>query len=274
MDLRLRGAAVLVTGGSRGLGREFALGFAEEGADIGICARSVDELEKTASEIRSRGVRCVAVTANLFESEDCRRAVDETARAFGRLDVLVNNASTSVDKTPASIENATDSQIMERFLGKTMAAIRCSRAAIPHMRKIGGGRIVCIGGTAARSVSRSGDNLSPGSGLPQGLGNSALANFSKYLAEELAGDRILVNVVHPHLVVTGRHASRVAAYARNHGLEEKDVEALFAKQIPIGRMIMPSDVTPFVLLFASPLAGATTGQAFAVDGGALRAVNY
>ncbi len=215
MDLKLRGAAVLVTGGSRGLGRDFALGFAAEGADVAICARDRAQLEATAAEIRAHGVKCVAISANLFDGADCQRVVDETAAAFGRLDVLVNNASTSVDKTPKSLEDATDNQLMERFLGKTMAAIRCARAALPHMRRAGGGRIVNIGGTAARSVFRPGELLSNASGLPQGLGNSSLANFSKYLAEEAAPDGILVNLVHPHVTRTSRHAG--APHAAREG---------------------------------------------------------
>jgi 3-oxoacyl-[acyl-carrier protein] reductase len=274
MDLQLRGAAVLVTGGSRGLGRDFALGFAEEGASVAICARDRAQLEATAADISARGVECVAISADLFEAADCQRVVEETVAAFGRLDVLVNNASTSVDKTPKSLEDATDAQLMERFLGKTMAAIRCARAAIPHMRKVGGGRIVNIGGTSARTVFRPGELLSNASGLPQGLGNSALANFSKYLAEEVARDGILVNLVHPHITRTSRHASRLAQRSKELGISEAEVEAEFLKQIPLGRIIESSDVTPLVLFLSSPLAGATTGQALAVDGGALRGVNY
>jgi 3-oxoacyl-[acyl-carrier protein] reductase len=274
MDLKLRGAAVLVTGGSRGLGRDFALGFAEEGADVAICARDRAQLEATAAEIRAKGAKCVAIPANLFEGADCQRVVDETAAAFGRLDVLVNNASTSVDKTPKSLEDATDNQLMERFLGKTMAAIRCSRAALPHLRQAGGGRIVNIGGTAARTIFRPGELLSNASGLPQGLGNSSLANFTKYLAEEAAPYGVLVNIVHPHVTRTSRHAARLAARANELGIGEEEVEAQFITQIPLGRMIEASDVTPLVLFLSSPLAGATTGQSLSVDGGALRGVNY
>jgi 3-oxoacyl-[acyl-carrier protein] reductase len=274
MDLKLRGAAVLVTGGSRGLGRDFALGFAEEGADVAICARDRTQLEATAADIRARGAKCVAISADLFDGADCQRVVDETTAAFGRLDVLVNNASTSVDKTPRSLEEATDNQLLERFLGKTMAAMRCARAAIPHMRRAGGGRIVNIGGTAARTVFRPGELLSNASGLPQGLGNSSIANFSKYLAEEVAPAGILVNLVHPHVTRTSRHASRLAQRAKDLGVSEAEAEAVFLKQIPLGRMIEPSDVTPLVLFLSSPLAGAITGQALAVDGGALRGVNY
>ena len=274
MDLKLRNAAVLITGASRGLGREFALAFAGEGARVAICARDPAKLEEAAAAVRARGAECLALQADLLDPDACQRVVDETAARFGRLDVLVNNASTSVDATPKSIEAATDGQIMARIHGKTLPAIRCSRAALPHMRKGGGGRIVCIGGTAARTVFRAGDLPSEGSGLAQGLGNSALANFTKYLSEEVAADGIVVNIVHPHLIRTDRHGARIAWQAKRFGVTETEAEAQIALQNPIGRVLEPGDVTPLVLLLASPLSGGMTGQSIAVDGGALRGVNY
>jgi NAD(P)-dependent dehydrogenase (short-subunit alcohol dehydrogenase family) len=274
MDLNLRNAAVLVTGASRGLGREFAIAFADEGARVAICARDSVKLEETAAAVRARGAECLALQADLLDGAACQRVVDDTAARFGRLDVLVNNASASVDSTPKSIEVATDAQVMARINGKLLVAVRCARAALPHMRKSGGGRIVNIGGTAGRTIFRRGDMPSEGSGLAQGLGNSSLANFTKYLSEEVAADQIVVNTIHPHLIRTDRHKQRVAWLARQSGVSEAEAEKQMAAQIPIGRNLEISDVTPLVLLLASPLSGATTGQAIAVDGGALRGVNY
>ena len=272
MELKLRGAAVLVTGGSRGIGLALARGFAGEGARVAICSRDPGRLAESAAELRAAGAECLPLAADLFDPEACRRVVDDTAAAFGRLDVLVNNASTSVDRTPASLEEATDAQLTERFMGKTMAALRCSRAAIPHMRRGGGGRIVCIGGSSARSVFRGDELPGAGSGLPQGLGNAALANFAKHLSEEVAADGIRVNVVHPHVTRTERHAGRVARLARERGITEAAAEAVIAANFPIGRVVEPADITPMVLLLASPLSDAITGQSIAIDGGALRAI--
>ena len=171
MDLNLRNAVVLITGASRGLGREFAIAFADEGAHVAICARDSAKLEETAAAVRAGGAECLALQADLLDGAACQRVVDDTVARFGRLDVLVNNASASVDTTPKSIEVATDAQVMARINGKMLVAVRCARAALPHMRKGGGGRIVNIGGTAARTVFRRGDMPSEGSGLAQGLGN-------------------------------------------------------------------------------------------------------
>ena len=274
MDLGLRDKAVLITGASRGIGRAIALAFAGEGARVAICARGKDRLEQVAAEIRARGADCAAFTADLFEGADCQRVVDDTAAAFGRLDILVNNASTSVDKTPKALTDASDKQLMERFMGKTMAAVRCARAAIPHMRRAGGGHIVCIGGTAARTVFRGNDLGAGNSALPQGLGNAALANFTKFLSEEVARDRILVNIVHPHVTRTDRHVERVARRAKELNRSEAEVEAEMAAQVPIGRVVEPGDIAPLVLFLSSPLSSAITGQAIAVDGGAVRLVSY
>ena len=263
MDLHLKGKAVLVTGGSRGIGRQIALAFAEEGADVAICARGEQKLAQTGGELRALGVATQTIRADLFRADDCRRVVDQTVQAFGRLDVLVNNASTNVS---GSLLTAGDEELMERLMGKTLAAMRCSRAAIPHLRRVGGGRIICMGGLASRNPGKT--------SLPSGLGNSAVVNFSKNLSDEVAADQILVNVVHPSFCKTDRYPARVTARARERGISEAEAEASFAAMFPIGRIIEPTDIAPLVLFLASPHAGAITGQSIAVDGGMSRSVIY
>lgn len=273
MDLQLSGAVVVITGASQGIGLALARAFAAEGARLAICARTPDRLDAAAAGLRAAGAECLAIAADLTEPDACQRVIDAAAAHFGRIDVLINNASTNVDRTPKSLEDASDTQLVERFMGKTLVAMKCARAALPHLRAAGGGRIVCIGGTAARAVFRGHERPSGGSGLPQGLGNAALANFVKHLAEEVAGDGILVNLVHPHVTRTGRHPARVAARAAAQGITEAQAEAQIAANYPIGRMVEPADIAPMVLLLASPLSAATTGQSITIDGGALRNVD-
>lgn len=263
MDLMLRGKAVLVTGGSRGIGRAIALAFAAEGASVAICARDQGRLEGALADLRALGGPSLALRADLFEAADCRRAVEETATAFGRLDILVSSASTNVSGT---VLTAGDEQLMERVMGKTLASIRLSRAAVPHLRRAGGGRVICIGGTSSR--------VPAGATLPSGLGNSALCNFVRHLSDEVARDGITVNVVHPYFTKTDRYPERVAARSRQRGISPAEAEASFAAEFPIGRVVEPSDIAPLVLFLASPHASAITGQAIAVDGGAVRWVAY
>ncbi len=166
MNFGLRGKSVLGTGGSRGIGREIALAFAREGAHVAICARDGEQLERTGVEIRALGGPAHTMVVDLLEEADCIRAVDETGEVFGRFDVLVNNTSSNDGGT---FLTSGDDQLMRRLYVKTLATIRCSRAAIPHFRRVGGGRIICIGGTSARNLG----------GLPAGMGNEALVNFAK-----------------------------------------------------------------------------------------------
>lgn len=264
MDLGLKGKAVLVTGGNRGIGLAIARGFAGEGADVAICARGEAALEVARASIAEHGGRTAAIVADLFTAEGCERVVSETAAAFGRLDVLVNNASTTIG---GHLETLTDDQVMERVMGKTLASMRCSRAALPHLRASGAGRIICIGGTTARA---------PGKGtLPGGLSNAALANFAKQFSTDVAPDGITVNIVHPSTTKTERtRENRLADRARERGISLEEAEASFDAAYPIGRMVVPEDIAPLVLFLSSPLAAAITGQAVAVDGGSTPSVVY
>lgn len=263
MDFGLKGRAVLVTGGNRGIGLVIAQAFAAEGADVAICGRDEAALESARASIANHGIRAEAIAADLFTAEGCERAVSAAANAFGRLDVLVNNASTNVS---GSVETQTDDKLMERVMGKTLASIRCTRAAMPLLRQSDQGRIICIGGTSARAPDKT--------SLPSGLSNSSLVNFAKHFSLHAAPDGVTVNVVHPFFTKTERHEERLAARASNRGLSLEEAEASMAASVPIGRMIVPEDVAPLVLFLASAQAGALTGQTIAVDGGATPTVVY
>lgn len=266
MNLDLAGKAVLVTGGSRGTGRQIALTFAEEGANVAICARAADALSRTGGQLHDLEVRVLTLQADLVQAAECQRVVDETASFFGRLDVLVNNASTVVGGTATT---ATDDILMESMVGKALPAIRCMRAAVPHMRQVGGGRIICICGTGVRNAY---NNL-PGVAAT-GIGNSALTNFAKQFSHEVASDQILVNVVHPCHTRTDRYPKRLKLRAEERGITLEEAEASFAAEYPIGRIIEPSDIAPLVVFLASSHASAISGQTIAVDGGKSPSIIY
>ncbi len=263
MDLGLRDRAVLVTGGNRGIGLVIAHAFAEEGANVAICGRDQAALKSAQASLADRGVQSASIAADLFTAEGCESAVSGAHRAFGRLDILVNNASTNVS---GSLEDQTDDILMERVMGKTLASMRCTRAAMPHLRQSDQGRIICIGGTSARAPDSN--------SLPRGLSNSSLVNFAKHFSLHAAPDGITVNVVHPFFTRTERHAGRLAARASDRGISLEEAEASMAEAVPIGRMITPEDVAPMVLFLASSQASAITGQTLAVDGGATRTIIY
>ena len=263
MDLGLKGKAVLVTGGNRGVGLGIALAFAGEGANVAVCGRDKAALAEAEAKIAAKGVKAKAVAVDLFTAEGCKGAVQAAVDAFGGLDVLVNNASTAVS---GNIETLDDEGLMERLQGKTLAYMRCCRAALPHLRKSGRGRVICIGGTAARNAGAS--------ALPSALGNSSIIAFVKQFSGTVAAQGITANTVHPPFTKTDRYPKRLAARAKELGVSEEKAEASFVKQFPIGRLVEPSDIAPLVLFLASPHAAAITGQSIAVDGGSTPGVYY
>lgn len=263
MDLGLKGKSVLVTGGNRGIGLAIALAFAEEGANVVVCGRDKAALADAEAQLVAKGVKAKAVAVDLFTAAGCINAVQTTVDAFGGLDILVNNASTAVS---GNIETLDDDGLMERLTGKTLAYMRCCRAALPHLRKASRGRVICIGGSAVRHAGAT--------ALPSALGNSALVAFVKQFSTTVAGQGITANIVHPPFTKTDRYPARRAARAKQLGITEVEAEASFAKQFPIGRIVEPADIAPMVLFLASPQASAITGQSIAIDGGATPGTFY
>ena len=263
MDLDLKGKSVLVTGGNRGIGLAIALAFAEEGANVAVCGRDEKALADAHAKIAAKGVKASAVAVDLFTAAGCSGAVQAAVDAFGGLDVLVNNASTAVS---GNIETLDDERLMERLNGKTLAYMRCCRAALPHLRKSARGRVICIGGNAVRHASAT--------NLPSALGNSALVAFVKQFSKTVAADGITANIVHPPFTKTDRYPARLAARARRLRVSEEEAEASFIARFPIGRLVEPSDIAPMVLFLASPHAAAITGESIAIDGGSTPGTYY
>jgi NAD(P)-dependent dehydrogenase (short-subunit alcohol dehydrogenase family) len=118
---------------------------------------------------------------------------------------------------------------MERLTGKTLAYMRCCRAALPHLRKSGGGRVICIGGSAARHAGAT--------ALPSALGNSSIIAFVNQFSKTVAAQGITANVVHPPFTKTDRYPKRLTARAKQLGVSEAEAEKSFIKQFPIGRLV-------------------------------------
>lgn len=263
MKLDLEGKSVLVTGGNRGIGLAIALAFAEEGANVAICGRDREALKNAEAKIAAKGVKAKAVAVDLFTADGCSEAVQAPVDTFGGLDILVNNASTSVS---GNLETLDDDGLMERLQGKTLAYMRCCRAALSPLRKSGHGRIICIGGSAARYAGET--------ALPSALGNSAIVAFIKQFSSIVAAEGITANTVHPPFTKTDRYPARRAARAKQLGISEEAADASFAAEFPIGRIVEPSDIAPMVLFLASSHASAITGQSIAIDGGSTPGIHY
>ena len=264
MELGLQGKVAIVTGGSKGIGRATALALAQEGADVAICARGVEALEEAAGEIHSRtGRRVVSVRADMTAPEDIQNLVASTITDLGGVDILVNNAVNSV---AAPFMELPDDAWLNHINVKVMGYVRCAREVIPHMQLRGGGRIINIGGMAARSAN----NLTNSNGVT----NSAVSNIAKNLSDQVAKDGILVNCIHPGTTRTPRQVMILERRAKDANSSVEEAERLAVSEIPIGRMVEPEDIANLVLFLVSDKASAITGQTIAVEGGAGRGIHY
>lgn len=264
MNLSLQGKIAIVTGGSKGIGWATALALAEEGVDVAICARGLDALNAAAAEIRSKtGRNVVAIQADMGVPEDIRNLVATTAAELGGVDILVNNA---VSPTAAPFTELADEDWQRHLNVKVMGYVRCSREVIPHMRQRGGGRIINVGGMAARNVNALANSF--------GVANAAASNIAKNLSDQVAQYGILVNCVHPGATRTTRQTVILDRQARDAHTNVEQAEQEAISRIPIGRMIEPTDIANLVLFLVSNRAGAITGQTIGVDGGASRGIFY
>ncbi|MBM2827285.1 MAG: 3-oxoacyl-acyl carrier protein reductase [Dehalococcoidia bacterium] len=251
MDLGLKGKVALITGGSRGIGRAIALGLAEEGCKVAICARGAEALEEAVRSIRERGADALAVPADITQEEDIQGFVDKATSAFGAVHILVNNAGGGgggLQPTDEDWRRALDINLL--------AAIRSSRLVTPVMMQEGWGRIINIASIWGRES---------GGGPTYNAAKASLISFSKSLAMQLAPHGITVNSLCPGSILFpgGGWARRVEA--------DPEGMAQFVKQnIAGGRFGRLEEVASVAVFLASEQASWITGAAINVDGGQSR----
>src|SRR5947209_582206 len=141
MELGLAGKTALISGGSRGIGRAIAHAFADEKANLAICARGAEQLQKTADELRAKGVTVVATSADVYQKDQVERFVETAAAELGRIDVLINNAGGRIGK---GVLDTTDDEWRQSVDVNFFSALHATRAVIPHFRRQGGGVIVNV----------------------------------------------------------------------------------------------------------------------------------
>ncbi len=262
MELGITGKTVLVTGGSKGIGRATARAMAAEGARVMICSRSAPALEEAAGVIRSETGQVVeTVAADLSRLDGVESAAAAAVQRLGGLDILVNNAGAIKGGDFLAIP---DEEWMTGWSLKLLGYIRMARAILPQMRAQGGGRIVNVVGMAARNPATS--------YMMGGAANAALINFTKALADLGAPSNILVTAVSPGPVKTDRWDSLQRQQAAAAG---KDLETFVKEQnrgFPLGRIALPEEVADLVCFLASDRASFLTGIAITVDGGMSRGV--
>lgn len=261
MELGLREKVVLVTGASKGIGKAVSLGFAREGARLSLCARGMDLLRSVAQDIeRETRAEVLAVPCDLTDGKQIRDLVARTLERFGRIDVLVNNAGSTI---AGPFLELPDSAWMDAWNLKVMGYVRLSREVFSHM-KANGGRIVNVIGDAGRKPLQ---NYIVG-----GVVNAALMNFTKSLANEGGKYNIIVNAVNPGAIRNERYEQNLARRAAAEGLSPRELEAKLFAERPIGRAGTPEEVVGLILFLASQHATFVHGTVTDVNGGATQCI--
>jgi 3-oxoacyl-[acyl-carrier protein] reductase len=260
MEMGLRGTVALVTAASQGLGKAIATELAKEGAGVVICARRADVLEDTANEIRGlSGSKVVAIAADVSTPEGVEAAVGAAIESFGRLDILVNNAG---GPPPGDFTKHDDAAWQRAFEQNLLSAVRLVRAALPHLKESGRGRIINMTGTAVKE---------PVEGLI--LSNSirsAVIGMAKTLSSEFAAYNITVNNIAPGRIATERVEKLDQARAEASGSTAAEVKRGWEAQIPMGRYGRPEELAYLAVFLASDKASYITGTTIQVDGGMVK----
>ena len=247
----LEGKAAIVTGSAVGLGRAIAIALAREGAAVTVnYSTSKQDAEETVQAIEQMGGRALLVQANVAADAEVRAMVARTVEAFGRLDVLVNNAGITRFIPFGDLDGVSDEAWDSLYSVNVKGAFHCARAAAPVMRRQGAGSIVNV---ASISGLRPG-----GSSIPYSVSKAAMIHLSACLAKTLAPE-IRVNTVAPGFIAETRWWGSRPDYDQRRQQS--------ATNNPMHRVAMPDDVVEAVLFFATS-AHFVTGSVVTVDGGA------
>ena len=248
MSFDLQGKVALITGASRGIGREIALAYARAGARVVLASRTPEAVESVAVEVRAAGGEALAVAAHAARVEDIARVVDGALQAFGGIDVAVANAATNPHYGP--LLSAEPVHWDKTFELNVKGYALLAGAVAPHMRARGGGSIVFVSSIAG---------LRSWAGLGvYSVSKAAVLQLTKVLAQELAGEKIRVNALAPGLIETQFSAALLA---------DERARAARVRAIPLGRLGTPGDLVGMALYLASDLSAFTTGAVLVVDGG-------
>lgn len=263
MDLGLTGKSVIVTAGSKGLGKAIATEFAREGARVMISSRSEESLQKAQKEIvEATGNEHVRyVVCDMKKAEDIRRLVDETVAWNGTVDALVNNTG---GPPAGKFLNMTDDDWYHAFELNLLSFVRTIRAVVPHMQKQKRGAIINL---ASSSVKQPIDHLVLSNTMRPGI-----VGLAKTLAIELGEDNIVINTVGPGTIETDRVLELNEHRAKAKGVTPDDVKKEAEVAIPMKRYGQPEEFAKAVVFLASGANTYITGQTLVVDGGAVRAL--
>ena len=238
----------LITGATRGIGKQIAITLAKQGYNIALNYRKEnEELENTKKEIEEIGVQVIAVKGDVANFEDCENFVKQVIERFGQIDVLVNNAGITKDMLLMRMKKEDFEQVIDTNL---VGTFNVTKNVVPYMMKARSGRIINISSVVGISGNAGQTNYS--------ASKAGIIGFTKSLAKEIASRNIIVNAVAPGFIETNMT-----------DVLKDDVKQEIAKNIPLKRMGTTQDVANVVKFLASDDSSYITGQVINVDGGML-----
>ncbi|HEX7364138.1 MAG TPA: glucose 1-dehydrogenase [Dehalococcoidia bacterium] len=246
-EFSLKGKVALVTGGSRGIGKEIAVGLAKAGADVALASRKLPDLEEVAKEIKATGRKSIAVAAHIGRMEEVKDLVAKVKDTFGKIDILVNNAATNptVDQAMDVEERAWDSIMNLNLKGLFFL----SQAVARGMREQGGGKIVNVASTAG---------ITPDILPVYSISKAGVIMATKVMAQQWAQFNIRVNAIAPGLTKT-----KFSEFLWSN----KDILPVAMQGTPLRRVAEPQEMVGAVIFLASDASSYVTGQVLAIDGG-------
>jgi NAD(P)-dependent dehydrogenase (short-subunit alcohol dehydrogenase family) len=257
MDLGLKDRVAIVTGGNRGIGYAICAELMREGAHVVVANLNATSNAEAVGKLKSASNgRAIGVPTDLNDPAAVDALFKKTLAEFGRLDILVNNATNISQGSFFQMDEDTWDHVLDN---KLRGAVRCIRHAVPAMRERQWGRIVNVSGGAAWTPQLG--------AITTGINNAALQNLTVALANELGKDGILVNAVVPTAIRTDRHDKNIKDAMAKTGQSEAEVLKPRVAKIPLGRMASAEEVANVVVFLSSERASFVTGSAWAVDGG-------
>ncbi len=236
----------LITGATRGIGKQIALTLAQNGYDIAINYRTEnDALKETKKQIEEKGVKCLTVQGDVSNFEDCEKFVKEIIEEYGKIDVLVNNAGITKDTLLMRMKKEDFEDVIDTNL---VGTFNVTKNVISHMMKARSGRIINISSVVGVAGNAGQTNYS--------ASKAGMIGFTKSLAKEVASRGILVNAVAPGFIETGMT-----------DVLKDEIKEEIAKSIPLKRMGKTEDVANVVKFLVSEESSYITGQVINVDGG-------
>ncbi len=254
MELGLKGKRAIVTGGTRGIGRAIANLLAEEGCDIGICARNPAQVEEAVAVFRGKGVKAFGSTVDVADGPTFVQFIQSTAELLGGLDIFISNVSAMGGG------GYSEAAWKRGFEIDVLGSVRGCETALPFFERSGGGAIVLVGSTAAVEVV--------GPRRAYSGFKAAILPYAKSLARNLASKNVRVNVVSPGTVYFKGGTWETI----EHKAPERYRQAI--ERNPTGRMGKPEEVAAAVVFLASPRASFISGTNLICDGGMTQRVQF